>query len=505
MAQPIPLALPPQSNQSEQGHGGVAALINSYVVPNGDEQKSSISIRAAAGLEPALTLNTTGGVRGLIEVDGIVYAVAGRKLYQIEGGAESAAEIGGIPSDGFVGMARNQRGSGVQTIICCDGLSYVCAGGTLTQITDGDLPPAVDVCVINRSAIFCSADGRMARSDIDNASDIDGLDVATAEAVPDGLYRVVDRGADLIAIGSRSAEIWTDTGGDAFGFTRGHVVNVGAVGPRAVTKATILGEAIADTVAWVATNHEGAFSGVVLLNGYQAARIDTAFVNRKIAAETDKTAIIASSWVELGRGMIGFRLSNTTLVFDTSTKLWHERQSRDANGELTAWRVGLTTVLGGRVLAGHAIEASLYWIDPECEDDAGEDMILRVRTPPLNAFPGRLEASMLHLDMAPGTALVSASDTAELTWADSALTWGGEILTWGGLEERKPQVTLRMSRDGKTWSNSRVAGLGAQGDYGKRVYWTRLGTFRQASFEFTCSANIAREIYSASWEGAKLP
>ena len=478
---PLPLALPPSSNKGERPHAGVAALINCYVVPEGDEQKSKLRIRAASGLDGLATLSTTGGVRGLLEVDGVVNGVIGRSVYQIDAGG-NATLIGGIPSDGFVGMDRNQRATGAQTIIVCDGLSYVLVGGTLTRITDADLIPAVDVCVINRSAVFVAADGRMQRSEIDNAADVDGLDLARAEAQPDGLYRGVARGSDLIAIGPRSTEVWSDVGGEAFGFARANVINVGAVGASSVVKGTVLGQQVQDTVAWCANNDQGRFAGVVMLAGYTPQKISTAYIDRLIDQVADRASIVANAWVERGRAFMGWRLSSTTVVYDTSTGQWHERQSRDAYGNPIAWNIGAMTVLGGRVMAGHVSLPKLYWLDPDVYDDDGDELIMRVRTPPLSAYPGRVEVNRLHLDMAPGVGLAG-----------------------GGTADTAPVVTLRVSRDGETWGNSRACALGAQGQTGARVFWNRMGTHPSATFEFTCSAAVAREIMQASWEGVALP
>jgi hypothetical protein len=67
---PLPLSLPTQSNQAEQPHGGIAALINCYAVPaGGSEQRAKTSIRAASGLDLVATLPGAGGARALLEVD----------------------------------------------------------------------------------------------------------------------------------------------------------------------------------------------------------------------------------------------------------------------------------------------------------------------------------------------------------------------------------------------------------------------------------------------------
>lgn len=473
----LPLALPASSNQGEQPHSGVAALINAYAIPTGSGRKSEMIIRASSGLSSMASLDAGGGIRGLQEVDGTIFAVVGRVLLAVDSGGHSTV-LGGIPSDGFVGIARNQRGTGVQTCIVSGGLAWIVENGVLMPISDVDLPPPIDVCCINQSFIFAASDGRMVRSEINDGFDIDGLDVAVAESAPDELLRVVDRGSDLIAIGARSTEVWTDQGGEAFGFSRANVISVGAVGPRAVTKATVLGEVVTDTVAWCATDAAGRFAGVIMLNGYTPQKISTAYIDRIVDQVADKSGIIASSWVERGRAMIAWRLPDTTIVYDTSTSLWHERRSRSSTGGEATWRVGLTTVVNGRVVAGDADRPELYWLEPDVEDEAGDEMIMIIRTPPLHAFPGRVECNHVHLDIVPGVGLVHG--------------------------DANPVVVMRKSLDGETWGGERERAMGQQGQRLKRVSWSSLGTFDSATLEFRCSAAVTREILSASWDGKVL-
>ncbi len=510
----LPLALPSQSNQGEQPHTGSAALINAYAVPVGTERKSQILIRAASGLVSMSTLDAGGGIRGLIEVDGLSYAVAGRILYSVDP-TGFATQIGGIPSDGYVGMARNQRDVGVQTCIVCDGLSWITVGTTATAISDLDLPPAIDVCCINQSFIFVSADGRMIRSEINDGFAIDGLDIAEAESAPDGLFRGVDQGSNLIAIGSRSTEVWQDVGAEAFGFTRANVISVGAVGPRAVTKATVLAGAIGDTVAWIATDQNGRYAGVVMLAGYTPQKISTAYIDRIVDQVADKSSIVATSWVERGRAMISWRLPTTTIVYDTSTQQWHERRSRDALGNEATWRVSHAAVMGGRVLVGDATAPKLYWLDPEAYDEAGSELVMTVRTPPLTAFPGRIECNHIYLDVVPGVGRnivdVGGDDTVLLLASGGGLLLadGSSFLTLAEVsaptsDDSDPVVTLRKSHDGVTWGAERARKLGQRGQRMRRVSWTGLGTFDAATFELSCSAAVGREILSAGWDGRTL-
>lgn len=474
----LPLALPTGSNVGREPHAGVARLINCYSEPSGEDQRSPMQVWASPGLDSLVTLAGTGGVRGMIEVDGVAYVVVGRTLHQVDPGGNAVA-IGGIPSDGYVGMARNQRGTGVQTIIVCDGPSWVTTGGTLARITDGDLPPVCDVCVINRSAVFATKRGGMFRSEIDDATVVDGLDTAEAESAPDKLHRVVARGGGFVSLGEYSYEIWMDQGSEAFGFSRQTAGLIGSVGPRSVTDATVLGGGrCTDAMAWVATDQSGKEFGVVIMEGTEPRTISTAYIARKIENVPDKTSIIASSWISRGHGFISFRLPDTSLIYDTTTGAWHERQSRTSSGAPTAWRVSLATVLNGRVLVGDAENPKLYWLDEDTADEDGDEMIVTVRTPPANAWPGRLEMNHLYLDIVPGVGT-------------------GQ----GASQDVTPYVSMRKSYDGENWGAIRTRQLGQQGERMRRVSWTSIGTFATCSFEFSASAAVARGFMQAKWDG----
>ena len=477
----LPLALPTGSNEGRYAHAGMARLINCYAEQSGEDAKAPMQIWASPGLDPLVTLTGTGGVRGMIEVDGVAYVVVGRTLHQVDAGG-NAVIIGGIPSDGYVGMTRNQRGTGVQTVIVCDGLAWVTTGGSLVRITDGDLPPPIDVCVVNRSAIFATADGRMFRSEIDDATVVNGLDTATAESAPDGLFRVVSRGGGLLAIGPRSYELWMDQGGETFGFSRQSAELIGAAGPRSVTSCTVIsGQSTTDAVAWVGTDRDGRYCGVQIAEAQTARKISSLYVDRQIEAVADKTSIVASSWVSRGHGFVSFRLPDRTLVYDTSTGFWHDRQSRTSKGAAAPWRVGLTTVLGGKVLAGDIDSPKLYWLDEDTADEAGDELIVTARTPILHAFPGRIECNHLYLDVIPGVGT-------------------GQ----GAAQDITPEIAMAMSRDGLTWGPSRTRQLGGQGERMRRVSWTSLGTFPHSTFEFRASAAVARGFMSAKWDGRTL-
>lgn len=479
----IALALPRQSDAGQEPHAGIARLVNGFARPVEAEGRTQMQVWARPGIDALVTLAGTGGVRAMQEVDGVLYVVAGRVIHRAEAGGSSSV-IGGLPSDGYVGKARNSRGTGPQICFTCDGLAVVVENGVLTEITGLSISP-IDVCCIDRYFIFIDSRGRMQSSDIDSGLVYDGLDVAEAESSPDGGLRVVDRGRDLIVFGPRSFEVWADTAADAFPFTRQHAVSVGALSAGSVVKATIVqkGGSVTDTVAWAGTNHEGKFAGVMLLNGYTPSPISTAAVNRDFESVADPTTITASSYVNSsGEAFIRWRLPSTTWVYCTNTGLWHEEHSRDSLGNEITSNIAHLATLGLRTVAGHTSSPQLYWVSNDYTDDDGDELVMTVQTPPAHASPARLTMDALYLDVAPGVGRAS-----------------------GSAEDTAPSVMMQWSGDGETWSTELTRALGAQGARQTRAKWTRLGTTSHTgrTYRFRVSANVAKGLMGASWEGGK--
>ena len=479
----IPLALPRQSDAGQEPHAGIARLVNAFARPVEAEGRTQMQVWARPGLDALVTLAGTGGIRATLEVDGLLYVVAGRVIHRVDAGGASSI-IGGLPSDGYVGSARNSRGTGPQICFTCDGLAVVIENGVLSSVTGLSISP-IDVCCIDRYFVFIDARGRMQSSDIDSGLVYDGLDVAEAESSPDGGLRVVDRGRDLIVFGPRSFEVWVDTAADAFPFTRQHAVSVGALSAGSVVKATIIqkGGSVSDTVAWAGTNHEGKFAGVMILNGYTPSPISTAAVNRDFSAVADPATIAASSYVNAsGESFVRWRLPSTTWVYCTNTGLWHEEASRDPLGNNITNNVAHLATLGLRTVGGHASEPQLYWVSDDYTDDDGDELVVTVQTPPAHASPERLTMDALYLDVVPGVGLMT-----------------------GASQDVTPSVMMQWSADGETWSNELWRSIGVQGARQTRAKWTRLGTTSHTgrTYRFRVSANVAKGLLGAKWEGSK--
>jgi hypothetical protein len=139
--------------------------------------------------------------------------------------------------------------------------------------------------------------------------------------------------------------------------------------------------------------------------------------------------------------------------------------------------------LGQLTIAGDATSANLYVLDPDAEDENGDELICTVQVPPVHAFPGRMQIDALYLDCVPGVGIGS-----------------------GASQDVDPQIALSWSQDGQTWSNELWRALGRQGQAGQRVYWHRLGqqSSHGRTYRLRTSANVVRGILQASFDGRVL-
>jgi hypothetical protein len=228
------------------------------------------------------------------------------------------------------------------------------------------------------------------------------------------------------------------------------------------------------TLAWIA--HDGT---VRLMNGYGGDRISDHAVERAIAS-VDPDDIRATTWTGRGHTFYALFADTWTWVYDLATGKWHERQTYGAS----RWNVAGCAKYGLQTLAGGITSGALYIMSPDAYDEAGTTMVMTVQTPPVHAFPYRLQFNTVYVDIAPGVGLnttVAADLDPELmvSWSDNG---------------------------GQTWSSERRVRLGKLGEMTRRAIARRLGigTTVGRTFKFSISAAVARGLLGASVDVDKL-
>jgi hypothetical protein len=267
---------------------------------------------------------------------------------------------------------------------------------------------------------------------------------------------------ELYLMGSRSIEVWINSGDADFPFTRYNStpIDIGVCGQRACIRA-------ADTLVFVGQTERGR-GYVYIMQGHQPVRISTRAVEEALADSTDITQVSMWSYHVEGSEFVAVNAPGltTTWVWDAATKQWHER-AKLVDGEWDAWPTDEVTFFDGEHYATSGTKT--YRLDDETYTIDG-DPLRRERTWPHLVSPSMERVVYRGLELACTTG------------------HGGN-------------VTLEISNDGgHTFGSPLIRGLGATGQWMHRVRWLLLGSARDRVFRIRCSDAVPFAIHGATVE-----
>jgi len=435
----------------------IQRAVNLYMLNiEGLGEAKRVVLASAPGLE--LLVNVGTEFRGSYNTDSRWFVVFGTKLLEMaEDGTYT--ERGTLATNsGFVSMK-----SGRDQLVLVDGTNgYVFNLNTnvFGQITDTNWRGSNWVDELDGYFIFVAPDSdQFYLSAIDNGSQLDALDFSSADSSPDNIITHRVRRRELHLFGTRSTEIWINSGDPDFPFVRYNStpIDVGVVGKRAVCIA-------ADSLVFVGQTDRGR-GYVYLMTGHQPERISTQAVEEALAGSTDLSSCVLWSYHTTGNEFVGINAPglSTTWVYDFSSQQWHER-AEWVNGAWEQLRVDSVTFVNGKhyALAGtkvYRMGLDVYTLDG--------DILMRERTWP-------------HL--------VSQSfEPITYRSLELACTTGGP--TAGN-------ITLEISNNGGYRFESPLQrSLGAIGQWMHRVRWMFLGAARDRVFRLRCSDAVGLTIH----------
>lgn len=360
-----PVALGTGSNPGRDTQAGDARFINCYAESSGQEGVARFPVYACEGYELFKTLATsgTGAPRAMLALsDSALYVVSGTRLVKLDASATETAITGTLTGSGLVTMARNRKEPNAQIAIAlangASGQLWFCENDTLTQFDLTTLATGniVSVSSIDGYVIPYFENGEFFASDID-ASTIDDLSFAKSESSPDSGVISKVRGRELVLFGTSSTEWWQNTGATDFPFERVTSSGFGCYAAGSTVNVMHVGDgSVIDTIAFCATNDQGSYAGVCLLDGYNVRKISTPAIDRMVQAETDKTTIKAFSYAINGHTFYTLSTSTATASYDLSTGMWHERKSSG----LGFWRLRTACSFGTKLIVGDYTSAKVY-------------------------------------------------------------------------------------------------------------------------------------------------
>lgn len=444
--------------------------INLY--PIFDDQGKEI---AALYGTPGLSLFCTAGNgpirKSFSSTNGRAFVVSGQYLYEIDGAGASTNRGTLNTSSGPVTIDENAT----QLFICDgdDGYALTYSSNAFAVVSDGDFPSAGTVTYVGGYFIVNQNNtGKFFISALNDGTSWAPLDFATAESSPDNLKRVIRAVGQLWLIGNKTTEIWSNTGEASFPFQRisGAETNIGIMAPYSALE-------FASSLFWVAETAEG--RGVVVrATSYTPQRISTEAIEYAISRASAPENIY--SWGYQKDGHDFYVLSggglDTSLVYDVTTGLWHERAYLELDGTLSTHLGSSCMFCFNKHLVGDRRNGNIYEISESYYSDNG------------NPIPR--ERTYTHL----------SSEGKQVRY--NKLTVGFEAGV--GLQSGQgadPSAMLYMSKDGgKTWSDSYTSTIGAVGDYKRTVSFRRLGIADQMTFRIRVTDPIKVAIIGSYLE-----
>lgn len=296
--------------------------------------KTVSKLEQCPGLRPFCRIGTnaggevgfipSGAGRGMRVVDGRLFVVAGRKLWQITADGVSVP-YGTIPGVGRVSMAHTQRGNGFELSI--DNVQSRYVFNTLTQslqkVTDESFPGSMRAFAIDGYTGYLEPQGLYwGHSDLADALNYIAFDTYEAEGQPDRIVSAtVDNNRQVLIIGQQTTEVYVNQGTAQAPFV------------RASNTIIPYGSAARDSV-------QNFGSGTVLLDQNRVVRIlstgddriSTSVIDAALQECTRQQIANAYSFTMEGEGFQIYYLTvpgKFTFGFDFVNREWHRRSSTD--------------------------------------------------------------------------------------------------------------------------------------------------------------------------------
>lgn len=420
-----------------------------------DEQGKEV---AALYGTPGLELFSTAGngpIRGgFISTNGRAFFVSGDSLYEVT--SNGAATFRGLLLTNTGNVTIDENSS--QLFVCDQEDGYILTYSTnaFAQVTDADFPSAGTVTFIDGYFIVNQKNtGKFFISALNDGFTWDALDFATAESSPDNLLRVVRAIGQIWLLGNKTSEIWTNTGGSAFPFQKISGAEL-TTGTMAANTAVEMGS----TLYWVGESDEG--RGIVYrANGFTPQRVSTEAIEYAISKATDPDNMVAFKYQQDGHEFYILTSGGleTTLVYDITTNMWHERAFLNESGNFEPHIMSCVIFAFGSFLVGDRRNGNIYKMKLDVYNDNGSAIARERIYTHLSDEGRRVRYNKLRIGFESGVGLQTGQGS-------------------------DPQVLLQLSKDGaRTFSDSFSASLGAVGQYRSSVEFRRLGIAEQMTFK----------------------
>lgn len=385
-------------------------------------------------LTPFITIGS-GPIYGIWQeagaIGGVWLVVSGQELYKFEH-PSTVTLIDDLPGEGFCQFAATTD----RVLIIRDGILYTTDGDTLGTVSTPDDVLIGGLASIDNFFIMSVLNSQRFYWLEPGQTDIDALNFASAERLPDPIESVAVAADEIYFIGRLGPEVWTVTGDADIPFQRitGRVYNEGCASGDTVVTTTVKG---IPALIWVTDVRT-----VVLAQGVPST------ISNKSIEELLKKATTLRAW--------SFRYNRHSfyvLTYDQQTLVYdidYDRWLRWDSYLMDNWRAHLGIQENASVYSGDSVTNQIWILDEGVSDDGA---------PVIRELSGSIDCTGTPFQCNKITIRVNAG--------------------WSPSYDLEPLLSLRWSDDqGVTWSQYRTISLGNAGHYDKVTWIRSLGLIR---------------------------
>lgn len=459
--------------------------------PKITDQKSQEKNKTQIALfpRPGLTQFTDIGgdnVRGLYTARTLTqercFAVVGTSLWEIN--YDASATLRGS----LTGMS---TGSNSRVYMACNGNSelfiqdtlaaYVfdMLTNTLTRVTTSDYVNGTTLDYADGYFIISGKDGRVHFSDLNDGQDWPGFNFFTPTFKPDAVKAIVAYREEIYCFGDDTIEVYINDGSTPF--------------IRQSRTSMYFGLTARDSIAvhqsgvfFLGKSRTGGSEVYLMGSDYSLTPLSSPAISQRLNSYVNEDAEGIVTSTQDGHIFYHLHLPSlqTTLVYDMTTGMWHERQSTrpfpDADGTSPQdmYRGRLHTTFKGYNLFGDWYSGKLFKEDPAVSTDDGNIRLLKRTSSVFHNELKYISVYSLEFDINAGNG--------------NATGQGSE-----------PIMITKYSLDGgNTFEPEEFIDLGATGQYDQRISINNLGTARNWVISFEISDPVDVIVMQAVVHGS---
>ncbi|AHB50328.1 hypothetical protein W911_14355 [Hyphomicrobium nitrativorans NL23] len=285
-----------------------------------------------------------------------------------------------------------------------------------------------------------------------NATTINPLDIATAEQHPDGLLRPVPFRGYMLLCGTRSIEVWSNSGNpEGFPFSWSHTIPSGLLSQHAIAGGT---DEFAEILLWVSDDKT-----VRRLDGYEPTVVSPSWLNRRLSALQNQHTLEACVYTSAGHKFWQLSCDEWSVAFDVTTGKWSERNSYlQKRSRITqAFPIGDAFPNVTKWLCGDMLSEKLQEITADALREDGQPLVWMMESGEVKNFPNSIQVARADFDFVPGVGIATGDDpiqtdpSVEISWSnDGGLKWSRPLIRKLGRQQiaQHPPYVLNTGLSG---------------------------------------------------------